>query len=351
MQINVKQLDGHLQKGLAPMYFLHGDDPLLLQETQETIRTAATTLGFCNRERMVIESAQDWLALTSSIQNQDLFREKRIVEINHPSDKWPEKETSILLKYLEKPCKDTIIVICSSKLSSAQQKTKWYKTISEQGITIAIWPLSAYELPQWIQARLKKVGLTADSESVRLLINFTEGNLLATQQAIEKLRLLYPGNSGSSGNPGNPRNSGDQITPAKMKEVLAENARYKIFDLANYALQGKSAQVLRVLTNLRQEGEEPILILWMLSREIRQLILYKDQLQKGVSIDQVLKSEWQSRKALLKTALSRHSNSITRLNQLLTRASNIDQMIKGILPGNAWDELCSLGLGLAGAMS
>lgn len=331
MQLNVKQLDGHLKGKLSPIYFLHGDDPLLLQETQEMIRTAANASGFCSRERIVIESAQDWVSLTSSLQNQDLFREKRLIEISHPSDKWPEKETSLLLKYLDSPDKDTIIVVSSAKLSSAQQKTKWYKTISEAGTAIILWPLSAYELPQWINTRLKKNGLTADSESIKLLINLTEGNLLATQQAIEKLRLLYPQS---------------QITLPKMKTVLCDNARYKIFDLSNYALQGKAAQVVRALWTLRQEEEQPILILWVLSREIRQLIIYKDQLQKGVPIDQVLRSEWQSRKPLLKSALTRHS--VTLLNQLLQRASEIDQMIKGVLPGNSWDELCSLGLGLAG---
>ena len=38
MQVGLAQLTAHLQRGLKPLYTLHGDEPLLIQEAADAIR-------------------------------------------------------------------------------------------------------------------------------------------------------------------------------------------------------------------------------------------------------------------------------------------------------------------------
>ena len=44
MQLAPAQLTPHLQRGLKPLYTLHGDEPLLVQEAADAIRAASTAL-------------------------------------------------------------------------------------------------------------------------------------------------------------------------------------------------------------------------------------------------------------------------------------------------------------------
>ena len=45
MQLAAAQLSTHLQKGLRPLYTVHGDEPLLAQEAADAIRAAARAQG------------------------------------------------------------------------------------------------------------------------------------------------------------------------------------------------------------------------------------------------------------------------------------------------------------------
>jgi DNA polymerase-3 subunit delta len=113
-------------------------------------------------------------------------------------------------------------------------------------------------------------------------------------------------------------------------------------------MAGEGAAVTRILRGLQGEGEEPVLILWALSREIRALAGMADELQRGAAIDQVLNHHkvWENRKTLVRVALKRGSPQTFRV--LLRQAARADRVIKGAAAGNAWDELLQLALGLAG---
>ena len=49
MQVGLAQLSAHLQRGLKPLYTLHGDEPLLIQEAADAIRAAARAQGHTER--------------------------------------------------------------------------------------------------------------------------------------------------------------------------------------------------------------------------------------------------------------------------------------------------------------
>ena len=50
MQLRAEGLSAHLSKGLARIYTVHGDEPLLAQEAGDQIRAAAKAQGFGERQ-------------------------------------------------------------------------------------------------------------------------------------------------------------------------------------------------------------------------------------------------------------------------------------------------------------
>jgi len=327
MQIRYEQLNGHLQKNLAPIYLLTGDEPLLMEEGCSAIRLAAKKQGFTEREVWQVETGFSWQGLLDAANSFSLFSNKQVLELRCTQTQLTETATKALLSYIAKPAEDKILLISVDKLDSKHQKSNWYQTLLKIGITIQIWPLEGDNLVQWVKQRLTTAGLTTTTEGLRLLAERAEGNLLSIAQEIEKLSLLF---------------GKTQISADTIADIVADNARYDVFKLSDAVLQGNSKRAIRILFCLKEEGIDPILILWSLTKEIRTLASMAYQVSRHTSVEKVLLEQrvWEKRKPLLRQALQRHS--VTTWRRLLHHACKIDQTIKGLQVGNIWDELTTL---------
>src|SRR2546427_935298 len=87
MQIRPAQLASHLAKGLAPLYVIHGDEPLLAIEAGDEIRAAARAAGFDEREVLVAEPGFKWDAFAAANRNLGLFGARKLVDLAIPSGK------------------------------------------------------------------------------------------------------------------------------------------------------------------------------------------------------------------------------------------------------------------------
>ena len=80
MKLNSQQLQKHLSAGVAPVYMVSGDEPLLVDETLDAIRQAANEQGYEDREAHVVERGFDWTGMQARLQNLSLFTTRRRVE-------------------------------------------------------------------------------------------------------------------------------------------------------------------------------------------------------------------------------------------------------------------------------
>ncbi len=334
MKVYANQLDNHLKnRGLSPVILVSGDEPLQMAECCDLIRAHARGLGYLGREVMHVESGFDWGTLMEEANALSLFAEQRILELRLPNAKPGIQGAKALQAYCEAPAPDTILLITMSKLEPAASKSKWCKVIDDAGLVVPVWPIERAQLPRWIEQRMQRVGLQPENEVAAMLAERVEGNLLAASQEIEKLHLLF----------GQGRLDMDQLLAS-----VADSARYDVFGLVDAVLLGDAARAIKMLDGLRGEGEEPILILWALSREIRTLLnIAYDSRQSGVN-DTLLGRHriWDKRKRAVRAALQRHH--YPRWVQMLEQCAQIDRMIKGQAAGSAWDELMSLAMRMAG---
>ena len=337
MKLAPAQLAKHLQGGLAPVYIVSGDDPLLCQEAADAIRSAARQQGFDERQVFSADASFDWGTLLQAGASMSLFAEKRLLELRLPSGKPGDKGAAALMEYCSRPAEDTVLLISLPKLDGSAQKTKWGKALVEGAQTqfIQIWPVDSSQLPLWIRQRLSQSGLSATQDAVELIAARVEGNLLAAAQEIEKLKLMA---------------EDGQITVETVQGAVADSARFDVFGLVDAILNGEPAHALRMLEGLRGEGVEPLFIVVMLARELRQLAGIALQFSQGVPLEKAFASArppvWDKRRPLYSRALQRHTAA--RWNQLLIDAQRIDAQVKGQAAGDAWSSLARLALLMAG---
>jgi len=333
MKIYYQQLASNLARGLAPAYIISGNETLLIEEAAELIRKAAAKQDFSERNSFVIEKNFPWQNLFSSAKNLSLFAEKKLLELNLSSVKLETIGSKFLAEYLKNPAADTVLLIIAPKLEAGWQKIAWLKTIEETGVFLQIWPIENSELPTWINQRFRSREIQASPNSCKIIAERVEGNLLAAAQEIEKLSLMY--------GPG-------KLEEEHVMAAVGDNAHYNIFSLIDVALAGDARKVVAVLYGLKSEGTEPILILWALGRELRTLLKIADAKKRGHSVDEACKNEqvFAKRLPLVKLALGRLSPET--LAKLLKKTARLDQILKGVIPGNIWQELQQITLALAG---
>lgn len=322
MQLSSKSLNTHLTKPLLPIYLVSSDELLFVTEARNQIIDAATKQGFSEREIMHTETGFQWETFLEALQNKSLFCEKKLIDLRNMTAKFDTKGIEALTKFLSNPSDDLIIIISTQKLTSAQQKSTWFKMIDKAGVYLPIYPLRTQEYPQWIQQRAQSVSLSFTSDAAKLLAQTTEGHLFAASQAIEKCALLYPA---------------ETITPEKLIFVISDNTQFTVFDLANALLQGDAKRAIAILSSLKQTGVEPILVLWAVARESRELLEMRYQLEQGASLAQLLSRVFTIKKPLVQQALQRMTTET--LKNAIKKAAMIDRMIKGAKQGNPWDAL------------
>lgn len=332
MKIKLEQLAGQLNKGLAPIYIISGDEPLLVQEAADLVRKTAREAGCHERIVMSVEKGFDWNSLAQESGGMSLFAEKRLLELRLPSGKPGDAGGKALRAYAEAPSTDDVLLIVAGKIDTKSQQTKWYKSVEAAGVAVPIWPMAVAQLPAWINQRMKANKMRPTRDAAQVLAERVEGNLLACAQEIDKLFLVH---------------GAAEIDAEMVVDAVANSARFDIFGLVDTALAGNGERVARMMNGLRSEGVEPILVLWALGREIRTLASMSFEVSRGISPDQVMRSQrvWEKRKPLIKKGLRR---SPRQWWVLLHRAGQIDRMIKGQATGNVWDELLQLALMMAG---
>lgn len=310
MKLKTEQLAAHLQKGLAPFYIVSGDEPLLLQETCDKIRLASKKHGIEERELLHAEAGFNWTDLLDQSNAMSLFASRRLIEVRIPNGK-PSDKGKALLDIAAHPNPDNIILIVTPRLDAATQKSKWFKTLEAAGVFIAIWPIDRNQLPGWLQRRIQAAGMSASQDAVALFAQRIEGNLLAAVQEIEKMRMMGT----------------EQISADLIEEATADSARYDAFTLADSCLLGNIGDATRILSHLKAEGYEAIMILGALIRKIRQLISLQaygpQRLTEGFKSQNI----WPKQQPPFKAALSRLQQ--TDLFECLQTAEQIDRAIKG----------------------
>ncbi|HFD78857.1 MAG TPA: DNA polymerase III subunit delta [Gammaproteobacteria bacterium] len=332
-QLRPEQLEARLGGELAPVYFIHGDEALLSGECADAVRAAARRQGFAERQVFSAEPGFDWNRLAAAGDSLSLFAERRLLELRLPGGKPGKEGARVLTEYAARPPEDTLLLILSGKLEPAARRSKWVQALDRAGVSVAVWPVEAAQLPRWIDVRMRARGMQADREALQLLAERVEGNLLAAAQEIEKLYLLH--------GPG-------RLELETVAELVTDSARYDIFGLVDAALAGEAAHAQRMLSGLRAEGVEPVLVLWALAREIRSLASMAREVQGGTPVGRVLASRrvWEKRKPPIAAALQRFRGRQWWL--LVQQCARLDRITKGRAAGSPWDELLQLTLRLAG---
>ena len=313
--------------GLPAITWIASDEPLLALEAADQVRAAARQLGFTDRRVFHVERGFKLDALRHEANSLSLFANQQLLELRLTGK--PTKEVGEGLAELAPMLpEDTRLLVSSPRLERATTESAWFGQLERSGWTVAIAQVDRTRLPAWIGERLSRAGQQADAPTLQLIAERVEGNLLAAEQEVRKLGLLF--------GPG-------PLPPVEVRAAVFDVARWDAFDLVD------AARALRCLQGLRAEGVAVPMVLWALADAVRNLV----RLSIAVEADRPLAGAmrelriWGDRERLYPQALRRLARPILR--RLLRGCARVDRITKGLTIGDDWQALEAVAMGLAGA--
>jgi DNA polymerase-3 subunit delta len=331
MALRVDQLAGSLKRGLAPVYLIGGDEPLLLLECCDQIRETARAQGFVEREILQVERGFDWSALRQAA-TPGLFATRKIIDLRLRTGKPGREGGKALSEWAESPDPDMLLMVSCEQWDKSSRSSKWASKLEKAGQRIDIWPVKAKDLPHWLEQRMMQHGMHPEPEALRILADRLEGNLLAARQEIDRLALF--------------RGAGT-VTVDDVMRVVADSSRFDAFALAEHMLTGNLHDGLRVAAGLKRMDTPLPMLLGALLRELKTVEAYWLAVRGGENESMVFRrlNVWQNRQHTIRTAARRLGT--LKLFSAFKMLSLIDRQSKGRAKGDPWQSIDALLLQLA----
>jgi DNA polymerase-3 subunit delta len=333
VRIGTEQLRQHLGRELQPLYTVFGDETLLALEAADRIRAAARAQGHAEREVLTVEPGFNWTDLALAAGSQSLFAAKKILELRIPTGKPGTQGSDAIQAFCRRLPEDTLTLVQLPAMDWRGQKASWFEALESSGIAVEARRVQRKDLPRWLAGRLKAQGQEADAGTLELISERVEGNLMAAYQEVQKLALLFPAG---------------KLEPEAVRSAVLDVARYDLDDLRAAVLEGDAARLARTLEGLKGEGAAPPLVLWALTEDIRALGRVVSAVEAGRPAAAAVRDARiydRTRQPLIQAACAHLT--LADVTEALRHAAAIDRTIKGLAPGDLWDEFLQLGLRFA----
>ncbi|MFA5959201.1 MAG: DNA polymerase III subunit delta [Tatlockia sp.] len=330
MLLKQPALKSHLNQKLAPIYLLFGLDCYLLNKAAEDIKCAFKAGKEVDETVLSITNPSDWAILADEANSYSLFSTHTLIDIRYEKKTLDAPGKAVLTHYLK-----NINPSCLLLLRTAHFTQKAISWLINQDCVVAVQAsaLNAQALHHWIAEQLHKNALAFEPQVPALIQQYTQGNMLASAQVIEKLALTAEPQT--------------ILSVEVVKDTLVNQCDYQLFELADACLTQSADKAVQLLRYFANTKVEPILVLWMLTQEIRTLIklgeLTKQQAIPFSTACSQLKI-WPQKNKLYQNLLNRGEMKL--LLQLLRFCQTIDWSIKSNANAPIWNFLEQLTLSL-----
>lgn len=238
------------------------------------------------------------------------------------------KSTKVLEKYLEKPVKSTIIVLCHKNGAVDKRKTL-PKTVAKAGVVFESDKLTDYQLSRFVEQYLKAHKTLVDQKSIQMIVDHVGPDLNRMVGELDKVLIGLPEDN---------RN----VTPEIVERQIGMSKDFNRFELLR-AIVNKDVYKANLIINYFNNNPRSVSVfqyLPMIFNFFRNLMIayYAPNRNNENSLAQYLglRSSWAARDYV--TGMRNYSGRKTL--QILSKIREVDGKIKGIdNPNTELDDL------------
>jgi DNA polymerase III subunit delta len=258
-----------------PAYLIHGDDHGRIAERRARLRALAEAESGSGGVEVLEGDAATPEQAAAALQAMTFALGRRFV-IVEGVERWKPTDLEPLQQALQPPPPDTTVAFFAREESRAKAPDALHELVKQAGGDVAAeQTVKTWELPKWVAARGRELGLEFDRGAASALIRHVGERQQRLVRELEKMVLeLGPG---------------ARVTEQTVDDLAATSAERKVWTLADAIVGGDDALAQRCLLELRAQGERLPGLIYNMARRLREANDIATRLNAGQSPAQVRK--------------------------------------------------------------
>ncbi len=253
-----------------PAYLIHGDDHGRIGERRANLRRKAEEEAGANGVEAFEGDAATPAGIAAALSAMTFSTGRRFLVVDGV-EKWKDAEVKkVLLPALKQLDPDTTVAFFGRDEGRAKTPPALVDAVKKSGGVIAEEAmLKARDLPRWVVAEAKKLGLTLDNAGARLLVDAVGERQQRLLRELEKLALEHgPGSS---------------VGEEEVLAVAAPSAERQVWGFIDALVAREHRKATRLFLELREQGESLPRLIPLVARRLREVLSVTVRLEAGES--------------------------------------------------------------------
>jgi DNA polymerase-3 subunit delta len=311
-----------------PAYLIHGDDHGRIAERRSRLRALAESESGVQGLEVFEGDSSTPEAVATALSAMTFALGRRFIVVDGV-ERWKDKEMDPIEAALGAMPPETTVAFFARDDGRVKAPARLRAAVLGAGGDVSAEDsVKPWELPKWVIAQARELGLSLEPDAARALVQHVGDRQQRLLRELEKLALL----SGPDA----------QLSAGEIEGLTARSAERKAWTLADALLAGEGAGAVRVYLALRAQGERvPGLLYWM-SQRLRTALEIAAAIEDGEPVAQIkrrLRMPSRAADALISDARGRGSE---QLREALEELADLELASRGGGSGGASEDTAAL---------
>lgn len=264
--IDAQKFYKDLEKGqLAPLYFLFGEEPYLLNQSVERFKYAVLNEGAVDfNYSLFYASDADVGNIKDAVETLPMMAAKRLIIVKEAQE-FTDKEWAELESLLANPVDSSVFVLLASRVD---KRKKAVRLLLDKADCVEFKKPYDNQIPSWINYIAQSLGLTIANDAIHLLHKLVGHHLTEIEAELKKLGDYVGGQR--------------RIEMADVAQAVSRSKEENVFDFTKAIGECNRVRALEHLVHLLDQGQSEIGIVSLVARHIRILLTVKKGMDDGL---------------------------------------------------------------------
>jgi DNA polymerase-3 subunit delta len=309
-------------------YLIHGNDHGRIAERRARLRALAESISGPEGIELFEGEAATPDAVAAALDSMTLALGRRFIIVDG-AERFRDKELDALVAALKAIAPDTTVAFFAREDSRNRAPDRLHAAVrAAEGDIDAENSVKPWELPKWVLARAKELGLELDPEAARALIRHVGDRQQRLLRELEKLALgTEPGTA---------------IDAAAVEELTASSAERRAWAVADALVAGESDAAVRAYLGLRAQGERVPGLLYWISQRVRMAHEVAAALDAGAPPAQIKRRLRMPSRAADRLIADARASGVDRLRRATCQIADLELASRGGASGGAGEDTAAL---------
>jgi DNA polymerase-3 subunit delta len=311
-----------------PAYLVHGDDHGRIAERRSRLRALAERESGAQGIELLEGDGSAPEAVAATLAAITLAFGRRFI-IVEGVERWNDKEMDRIEAALSAMPPETTIAFFAREEGRAKAPGRLHKAVRRAGGDISAEEMvKSWELPKWVIARARELGIGLDPDAARALI----GHVGERQQRL--LRELEKVAIGAE--------PGAVLDVAAVEELTALSAERRAWSLADALVAGDADAAVTLYLALRAQGERVAGLIYWMAQRVRAAHEVAQAIDAGLPVAQIKRGLRMPSRAADRLIADARRAGVDRLRRALEEIADLELASRGGGPGVASEDTAAL---------